>query len=402
MTSQILSTPLRVAWISSFVPKRCGIATFSRDLIEGIELADPTVQINIAAAESGSDELTYGPRVVTTTLATSRSSFVQAGRMLASNDPDVIVLQHEFGLYGGSRTDFKRGERTLRYPTGDNIFSLLEVVDAPLITTLHTVLDDPDSERREIIQRLGQRSEILVTMTRDAKDLLVSKYDIDPDHIAVIPHGVPSVPPIQTALAKSRLGVPQDEPIMMITGLIGGNKGIDIAIKALPEILKHQPKLKLYVCGQTHPEILAHSGEALRESLQALAEDLGVADSVVFVNRYLPLDELVEYLQAADLYLTLHGDAEQAASGTLAYALGAGLVAISTPYRYAKEVLSDGHGFLVPFGDYHALSETVIKLMGDKKLYAETKEAALNFGASMSWPIVGRSYVELMHSLAQN
>jgi glycosyltransferase involved in cell wall biosynthesis len=401
MKPQLLSTPLRVAWISSFVPKRCGIATFSRDLIEGIELADPTIQINIAAAESGSDELTYGPRVVTTTLATSQTSFVQAGRMLASTDPDVIVLQHEFGLYGGNRTNFTRDGKTYRYPTGDNIFNLLDSIPAPLITTLHTVLDQPDDERHETIRRISERSKVVVTMTADAKQLLVDQYDIDPNHIAVIAHGVPSVPPIQSKLAKKRLGIPTDEPIMMITGLIGSNKGIDIAIKALPEILKIQPRLKLYVCGQTHPEILTHSGEAYRESLVELAKDLGVEKSLVFVNHYLPLDELVEYLQAADLYLTLHGDPEQAASGTLAYALGAGLVAISTPYRYAKEVLGEGRGFLVPFDDDRALSETVIKLMSDKKLFEATREAALNYGASMSWPIVGRDYVELMHMLAE-
>jgi len=213
---------------------------------------------------------------------------------------------------------------------------------------------------------------------------------------------VPSVTPVPSRAAKAKLGLPTDEPIMMITGLIGGNKGIAMALNAMPDILKEHPKLKLYVVGQTHPEILAKSGETYREGLVQLAKDLGVQKSIVFVNRYLPLEDLVKYLQAADLYLTLHGDPEQAASGTLAYALGAGLVSISTPYLYAKDVLSDGRGFLVPFDDSKAFGETVNCVLGDPKLFAATKELAMISGAAMSWPIVGRSYTELLHSAAHN
>jgi len=396
------ATPLRIAWISSFVPKRCGIATFSRDLIEGIELADPTVQINISAAESGADELTYGPRVVTSTHTSSQSSYIQAGRKLAVAGPNVIVLQHEFGLYGGTLTDFERDGKTLHYPTGDYIFDLLDSISAPLITTLHTILGNPDPQRRAVIRRLAERSEALIAMTQEAKKVLVSTCDLNPDKVRVIPHGVPSVTPVPTGAAKAKLGLPIDEPIMMITGLIGSNKGIAIALNALPEILKEHPKLKLYVVGQTHPEILAKFGEAYREGLMELARNLGVQDSLVFVNCYLPLEDLVKYLQAADLYLTLHGDPEQAASGTLAYAMGAGLVSISTPYLYAKEVLSNGRGFLVPFGDSKAFGETVNRVLGDHQLFAATKERATISGAAMSWPIVGRSYTELLLTAANH
>ena len=396
-----LYSPLRVAWVSSYVPKRCGIATFSRDLIDGIELADPTIQISIAAAEGENDELTYGPRVVGTTHTSSPASFTQAGRILATADPDVLVIQHEFGLFGGARTNFERDGKVYHYPTGDNIFKLIDTVRRPVVATLHTVLPDPDPERRQAIRDLAERSTILVTMTSGGKRVLADKYDIPTDKVVVIPHGVPSVTPVDGALAKAALGLPVDEPIMMITGLIGGNKGINIAINALPEILTRYPKLKLYVVGQTHPDILAHSGETYRESLMKQAQDLGVADNLVFVNKYLPVEELVKYLQAADLYLTLHGDPEQAASGTLAYAMGAGLVAISTPYRYAEEMLAGDRGILVPFGDAPAFARAVVEVLADPKRFADIKLAASSFGASMSWPIVGRSYAELIHAVAR-
>lgn len=394
-------TPIRIGWISSYVPKRCGIATFSRDLLEGIELSDPTVQVNIIAAEADDDNLTYGPRVIGTTLSSSRGSFVQAGRKLAALDPDVMVVQHEFGLFGGAMTNFERGGKQHHYPTGDNIFALLETVSAPVVATLHTVLPDPDPERRATIQRLAKYAKVLITMTGDAKRLLATAYGVDAEQVMVIPHGVPTVGTLKSSVAKRRLKLPVDEPIMMITGLIGGNKGVDIALKALPAILERYPKLKLYVVGQTHPQILAYSGEAYREGLMKLAQKLGVDQNLVFVNQYLPVDELVEYLQAADIYLTLHGDPEQAASGTLAYAMGAGLVAISTPYRYAQEVLDEGRGFLVPFGDSKALGETVNNLLGDAKLFQTTRRLAMEYGAAMSWPIVGRTYATLLHKVAQ-
>ncbi|MBW4060974.1 glycosyltransferase [Candidatus Saccharibacteria bacterium] len=393
--------PLHVGWVSSYVPKRCGIATFSRDLIGGIELADPTIRISISAAESDADELTYGPYVVTTTNNSNPESFTAAGKKLAGMQLNALVVQHEFGLFGGNLTNFERDGKAIHQPLGDNIFRLINAADVPVIVTLHTVLPDPDDERREIVWKLADKAAAMVTMTNGAKEVLVDKYGIDAEKIRVIPHGVPSVTPVDAKSSKAELGLPADEPIMMITGLIGGNKGIDIAINALPRILKEYPKLKLYVVGQTHPDILAYSGETYRESLMELARELGVADSLVFVNKYLPVEELVKYLRASDLYLTLHGDPEQAASGTLAYAMGAGLVSISTPYRYAQEVLSDDRGLLVPFNDDNAFSAAVLSILGDPVRYAAMRKRAQAYGASMSWPIVGRSYSDLIHSVAR-
>lgn len=392
--------PLKIAVVSSWVPKKCGIATFARDLVEGIKSVYPALEVVVVAAETNGDKYDYDPRLVVAKINTeNRASYAEAGKVLAELKPDVVLLQHEYGLFGGRTAEFSRGEVLHQDPTGDYVFDLLDQLDCPVITTLHTVLPEPDPDRQKVTKRLAARSSNLITMIGDSANLLESQYGIDRAKINVIPHGVPRVP-VEAGI-RTTLGIDSQATVLTITGLLSHNKGIDIAIRALPEIIVQNPSVQLYVIGQTHPNVLAKAGEEYRDGLERLAEELGVADHLVFVNKYLPTADLMRYMAASDIYLTLHRDAEQAASGTLAYALGSGLVCVSTPFRYSQEVLKDGRGFIVEPENPGAVAETINCILSRPELRQTTKRLAAEFGSSMAWPVVARSYLQLarLHQL---
>ena len=389
---------LRVGLISSYVPKKCGIATHSRDLIEAM-YSQTGFDWRLIAAEDVNDSFSYGDRSIAILKKDSLASYEAAAKAMNGWQPDVVLLAHEFGLYGGRWVDFNYQGKDRHDPTGDYILTLINKLSAPIITTLHTVIPEPDEVRRDVMRSISQRSYKLVTMTEDAKQTLSFFYGIDEQHIAVIPHGVPQPVQRDKKLILKELGLESDKFYLLITGLIGPNKGIDLVIKALPKIIERHPEVTLLVVGQTHPDIIESVGEVYRESLIQLADELEVSQSVQFVNEYLPTDKLVDYLTIADIYLTIHNSPEQAASGTLAYALGCGLVAISTPYRYAKEVLADGRGFLVPFDSPLAITDQVDALVKDKTLKQQTKEKAAAFGSLMSWSKVGGLYMNLLEDI---
>jgi len=394
----MIKRKLRIGLISSYVPKKCGIATHSRDLIEAI-YGHESFEWRLIAAEDNRDSYSYSNPAVSVIKKDSIASYKKAAKVMNEWQPDFVLLAHEFGLFGGSWVDFNYKGQNRRDPTGDYLITLINSLSAPIITTLHTVIPEPDKVRREVMRTISERSSKLITMTEDAQHTLKFFYDISEDHIEVIPHGVPQ--PVQRDRGKilQELGLDDNRFYLLITGLIGPNKCIELVIKALPEIIKHHPEVTLLVVGQTHPDILKSVGEVYRESLTELAEKLGICDHVQFINEYLETEKLVDYLTIADIYLTIHDDPEQAASGTLAYALGCGLAAISTPYRYAKEVLAEGRGFLVPFKSSSAIVEQVIKLIEDKTLLAKTKKNAEKFGHTMSWSKVGDAYLRLIKEI---
>lgn len=394
----MLKRKLRVGLISSYVPKKCGIATHSRDLIEAMNRHD-SFDWRLIATEDAIDSYSYGNRVIAKLKKDNLASYKNAAKLMNEWQPDIILLAHEFGLYGGSWVDIIQRGISRHDPTGDYILILINELSAPIITTMHTVIPEPDEVRRDVMRSISERSSRLITMTEDARHTLNFFYGIDEQHIAVIPHGVPQPVQRDKKIILRELGLDSDRFYLLVTGLIGPNKGIEFVIKALAEVIKVHPKVTLLVVGQTHPDILASVGEVYRESLIRLAKDLGVCDSVLFVNEYLPTDKLVDYLTIADTYLTIHNDPEQAASGTLAYALGCGLASISTPYRYAKEVLDDGRGFLVPFGSPLSIAKQVNILIEDTALQQKTKAKAAAFGKKMSWAKVGDSYLRLIRDI---
>jgi len=390
---------LRVGLISSYVPKKCGIATYGRDLIEVMNNNHKDFDWRLIAAEDTKDSYSYGDRAIAVIKKDNLESYKTAAEVMNEWQPDVVLLQHEFGLYGGNWVDIEHNGKKRHDPTGDFILTLINSLSAPIVTTLHTVLPEPDEARRNVMRSISERSSRLVTMTNDAQSTLGFFYGIDERHIAVIPHGVPQPEQRDRKLVRKELGLDRDRFYLLITGLIGHNKGIDLVIRALPKIIEFHPEVTLLVVGQTHPGILATEGEAYRESLVRLADELGVSNSLQFVNEYLPTKKLVDYYTAADVYLTIHNDPEQSASGTLAYALGCGIVAISTPYRYAKEVLAEGRGFLVPFNSPQAIVDQVNALIDSPELQRQTRKKATAFGKLMSWEKVGDTYLRLLKDI---
>lgn len=393
-------TKLRVGLISSFVPKKCGIATYSRDLINAIEKSKE-IDWCLVAAEDPNDSYSYKNKTIAIIKKDSLVSYRKAVKALNDWNPDVVLLQHEYGLFGGKAVEVMYHGEKHHSLTGDYILELVNGISAPIITTFHTILPRAGKARSQVLKDISNRSSKIVAMTKNAKTILRKNYDIENKHIAVIPHGVPRPTRKKRATICKELSLDQDRYYLLTTGLIGPNKGIDTIVRALPKIIKSHPEVVLLVVGQTHPNILAVDGEKYRNSLVDLAKELKVSDHLQFVNEYLSTDKLVDYFTIADVYFTIHKDPGQSASGTLAYALGCGLVAISTPYRYAKEVLSNGGGILVPFDSSVAIAKNVNNLIENPELSQKIKKKAMNLGKRMGWKMVGKSYLKIIEDVIE-
>jgi glycosyltransferase involved in cell wall biosynthesis len=397
-----MNEDLRLGFISSYVPKKCGIATFCRDLILGIKDNKPESDVFVLAAEKKNENYDYDDLVVGKLKTNDRSTYLLAAKEIIKRNPDVLLLQHEFGLYGGQWTNFIHEGIEHHDPTGDFIFDILDNVTTPVITTLHTVLPYPDPIRKAVTKRIANRSTLLITMAQDSKRILCADYQIAENKIIVVPHGAPRLPNKNRSEILKQLNLEEDKYYLVITGLISPNKGIDIVINALPEILKQHPNVHLLVVGQTHPQIIAEEGESYRNGLMALIKKLKVGHAVTFINKYLETEELMEYMSASDIYLTIHRDPEQSASGTLAYAVGTGLISISTPYRYAQELLDHGRGFIVPFEDPISIITIVNRLIKDTDLISRTHQKLKDYGSAMEWPVVGGAYLKLIEDYVKH
>ena len=396
--NEVMGRDLRIGCISTYVPKKCGIATFSRDLLSGIKDNDAGVSFYIAAAEHARETYDYDRGVVAVLKADVAKTYLEAAAKLNALNLDAILLQHEFGIYGGNLTSFIKNNVMASYPTGDLIFSTLDNLSSPIITTLHTVIAKPDPARKAVIDRIAKLSLSVVTMTQSSKVILHKDYNIPESKVIVIPHGTPTIVKESRSKVLDELGLSKENFYLVMSGLIGPNKGIDLAILAMPEILKKHPEVRLIVIGQTHPDILAVQGNNYINGLNKLAKSLRVDYAVSFINKYVSTSELSKYLLITDIYLTPHRDPEQSASGTLAYAVGNGLIAISTPYRYAKEILASNRGFLVPFENHAAISRTVNRVITNVELRQRTKRLLKPYVKAMSWNAVGKSYLKIINA----
>jgi glycosyltransferase involved in cell wall biosynthesis len=318
-------------------------------------------------------------------------SYAAAARALSRAGVAAIAVQHEFGLYG----EWRPADEALV----DMTPALLAAAERPLITTLHTVLPDPITEVRHALRRLCAGSAAVVVMARAAARLLAEVYGVDPARVRVIPHGVPVFACREEAVARAELGL-SGRTVLSTFGLIHRNKGIEVAIRALPDIVARHPEVVYLVIGQTHPTDQRREGESYRDELDALVRDLGVAGNVRFVNRYLDQAEIPRYLEATDIYLTPYHDRTQISSGTLAYALGCGRAIVSTPYAYAVEALAEGRGLLAAFGDPTSIARCVLRYL-DKPTFARAIRArALAYGQEMIWPRAGERYARLIEEVA--
>jgi glycosyltransferase involved in cell wall biosynthesis len=373
-----LPLPTRIAFIGNYLPRECGIATFTTDLCTALASEYGEERLFAIPVNDPESSYDYPKRVRLEITQEDIASYERAADFLNFNGNDLVCLQHEYGIYGGD--------------AGGHILTLLRKLKMPIVTTLHTVLRDPDLNQRMVLEEIAQISDRMVVMSELGAKLLREVYAVPDEKIDVIPHGVPDLPFMDPNFFKDKFGT-EGKSVLLTFGLLSPNKGIENVIQALPAILAKQPNVVYIVSGVTHPHIRRREGERYRESLQALAEELGVADHLILNNRFVSAEELVEHVGAADIYITPYKFEAQVVSGTLAIALGAGKAIISTPYWHAKELLAENRGVIVPFQDSNAIAEAVIDLLeNDAARHAMRKRAYL-YSRGTTWAKTAGAYM---------
>jgi glycosyltransferase involved in cell wall biosynthesis len=381
-----LDRSLSIALVATCPPRQCGIATFSSDLERALKSADPSVLIQWAAINEAMSIHPYGPEVRWRMRQGDPESYLAVAEHLNAAAIDVVSLQHEFGLYG------IWGE-----PFEDHLPAFLDVLQKPLVTTLHSVLPNPSPSINAAVQRLVRRSYQIVVMAERARSLLIDDYAVHPSKVCVVPHGVPPVEPQGRTRMKEQLDL-TGRTIITTFGLVDPRKGLEYMIEAMQTVREYDPQALYLIVGKTHPELARREGETYRRQLWQLVVDRGLQRHVNFVDEYLTQAHIVEYLLASDVYVTPYLDPKQITSGTLAYALGAGKAIVSTPYPHAVEVLSDGRGILVPFRSQSALAEATLRILGDPLLKHQLEREAYAYGRDTAWPRVGERMLEILQS----
>ncbi|MCU0749203.1 MAG: glycosyltransferase family 4 protein [Akkermansiaceae bacterium] len=372
--------PRRIAFLGDYVPRRCGIATFTHHLCEAVRARADDANCIVIAVNDRPEAYDYPPEVRFQIQQKDVDDYRTAADELNQSKADVLCVQHEFGIYGG--------------PAGNHLLALLKEARMPVVTTLHTVLHLPDDAQRRVMEELIRHSDRLVVMARKGAEILKEIYGVPESMIDVIPHGIPDVPFQPADTFKGQFDV-AGKRVLLTFGLLGPGKGIEHAIGAMPAILENHPETVYLVLGATHPHLVAREGEKYRTSLEHLAEDLGVGDHVIFYNRYVSQDDLMEFIGATDIYLTPYLNEAQITSGTLSYVSGAGRVVVSTPYWHAQELLGKGNmGTLVPFRDSGAIAIAVNGLLDDPGKMEKFRKNAYKTGRSAIWSSVAEQYLQ--------
>jgi glycosyltransferase involved in cell wall biosynthesis len=380
---------LKLGVVSTYPPREDGIATYTRDLLEAVCTPSSRVTAQIAAITDPDAFYAYPRQVHWEIEQGNPQSYAETGHTLSQARVDVVSLQHEFGLYG-----------IWGDPLEDHTPLLLQALNKPLVTTLHTVLPQPRPDIRMAVQELSAHSASVVVMVNLAAKILLEDYEIEREKVVTIPHGVPFVRPIDTQQMKRALRL-EGHTVICTFGLLDRRKGIEDAIRAMPTIIEQYPDVLYLIMGETHPQVRKVEGERYRAELIALARDLGVSRQVRFLNQYLEQKTLIRYLQATDIYLTPYHDRNQITSGTLAYALGCGRAIVSTPYVYAGEALAEGRGVLAEFESPESIARCVLLYLDNPGYRAQTEARALEYGRMMAWPQVAQHYVEVFQRAAQ-
>jgi len=376
-----------VAVIGNYLPRQCGIATFTTDLVEGLSAEAPDIYCWAAAMNDKPEGYPYPDKVRFEISQNKLADYDIASQFLNISQTDIVCVQHEYGLFGG--------------PAGSHLLKLLGDLRMPVVTTLHTVLKDPAPEYRDVMCRLSDLSDKLVVMSRKASDFLKDIYAVPEEKIAFIHHGIPDTPFIDPSFYKDKFGV-EGKKVLLTFGLLSPNKGIENVLQALPAVIKKHPDVVYIILGATHPHILKLHGDAYRIMLQQLVHKLNIGEHVIFQNRFVELKELCEFLGIADIYVTPYLEEAQITSGTLAYAMGTGKAVISTPYWYATEMLAEDRGRIVPFHHPDAMAEQIIDLMDhDIDRHAMRKKAYM-FSRDAVWKEVSRKYLQVFSEVRQN
>jgi len=376
----------RIAFLSSYPPRRCGIATFTSDLIDNVLNAAHSQVEPVVLAMTNSDKLCYTDPVEFDIHFDNKNDYILAADYLNEINADLVCLQHEFGLFGGTST------------AGEYLEFFLNRLNVPLVTTLHTILLEPSDQQYRMIRRLANLSENMVVMSKYGGEILRQVYGVPQERITIIPHGIPDLPFSETLPYKQMEGL-EGRTTILTFGLLSRNKGIEVMLKSMAQIVKNIPDTLYIVLGATHPNVLKKEGESYRKSLEQMVEDFGLQDNVAFINEFVDNRKLHRFLQMADFYVTPYLSEKQISSGTLAFALGTGRVIISTPYWCARELLAGNCGRLVPFNDPDGIAKTIFHLKQNPEEYRAIRSRAYTKGRSMTWSSAGRAYWRLFRDI---
>lgn len=376
--------PTRVAVIGNYLPRRCGIATFTADLCDAIHTAYGATELLALPVNDTAEGYMYPDRVRFELSENDLASYRQAADFLNFSNIDLVCLQHEYGIFGGR--------------AGGHILELLRRLQMPVATTLHTVLREPNPDQREVMEEIATLSDRVIVMSQHSAQILQEVFHVPEDKIDLIPHGIPDLPFTDPSFYKDGFGT-EGKQVLLTFGLLSPNKGIENVIEALPQILARHGNVVYMVSGVTHPHVLRGEGEKYRACLQNLAETLGVEDNTIFRNRFVSPQEMVELIGAADIYITPYKHWEQVVSGTLAYALSAGKAIISTPYLHALELLDDARGVLVPFDDPQAIATQTIELLDNDTARHAMRKRAYLYARDMVWSRVAQKYMKSFETI---
>jgi len=375
-----------VAVIGNYLPRQCGIATFTTDLVEGLSAEAPDIHCWAVAMNDKPEGYSYPEKVRFEINQNKLTDYSVAAQFLNISQTDIVCVQHEYGLFGG--------------PAGSHLLKLLGDLRMPVVTTLHTVLKDPAPEYRAVMGKTADLSDKLVVMSHKAFDFLRDIYAVPEDKIVFIHHGIPDTPFIDPSFYKDKFGV-EGKKVLLTFGLLSPNKGIENVLQALPAVIKKHPDVAYIILGATHPNILKLHGDAYRIMLQQLVRKLDIGEYVIFQNRFVELKELCEFLGIADIYVTPYLEEAQITSGTLAYAMGTGKAVISTPYWYATEMLAEGRGRIVPFSNPDAMAEQIVGLLDNDVERHAIRKKAYTFSREAVWKEVSRKYLQVFSEVRQ-
>ncbi len=375
----------RITIIGNHLPRRCGIATYTTDVAQAIASRYPSVAVDIWVMNDPGNVYDYPAQVTGTIAQDNQWSYFSAAKDITARDTDMVWIQHEFGIFGGK--------------AGDHILKLIDRMTVPVAVTLHTVLAEPDPDERRVTTALLARCETIIVMAERARRILIDVYQADPEQIVVIPHGIPDQPLTQTAPMKAKLGF-EGRDLILTFGLLSPGKGIETMIAAMPEIVKPRPNALYLVLGATHPHCIARGGESYREALLAQVDALGMGEHVRFINAFFETEDVLDYLAAADVYVTPYLNPAQVTSGTLAYAVGLGKPIVSTPYVHARELLRDGYGRLVEFGDSGGFAAAINLLLADQAGTLALRKRVYALGRTMIWPQLAETSMQRFEEIA--
>jgi glycosyltransferase involved in cell wall biosynthesis len=387
---------MRVAIVSTYQPRHCGIAVFSGDLRAALLEADSSLAVDIVSISRGDNSRPHPPEVVATIRQEVASDYRAAAEELGRANVDVVLIEHEYGIFGGNDGHF--------------VLELANQLTVPMVVTLHTVLANPPAERARTMRALCQRAALIMVFTETARRMLGEQGLAEPERVRVVPHGAPDeltqaawADGVDEDIASSSLQLPSlaGRTVLSTFGLISDSKGLELAIRALPSIVASHPEVLYLIAGQTHPEVIHKEGESYRLGLQQLVHDLDLCNHVWFIDRFLSIDELAMLLARTDLYLTPYRSRDQIVSGALTFAVAAGCPVVSTPYFYAEDLLSSGAGRLVPSADSSELAAAALDLLGSRAKMKAARAEARRVGADLTWSSVGKTTLELLSEVAQ-